>query len=157
MKSKEDYTFRKAVQRLYNSLCCPSQDERKRTYDQHIPGDIRDLAAVKGLLIERVDEVYYDRDGRQRRANNQMRQAIRKERDCGYLVRNGRGEVLIGGSYQLTDKAVCEFIQAYQPKPEDKGNYKVPLTQAEEKKYCYCRKILMKNHLRWSSKNNLKF
>ena len=84
VKSKEDYTFRKAVQRLYNALCCPSKDERRKTYDQHIPTEIRNLARFKGLFIERVDEVYYDRDGRLKKANTQMRQSIRKQRDCGY-------------------------------------------------------------------------
>ena len=115
VKSKEDYTLRKAIQRLYNALCCPSKDDRRATYDQHIPGEIRDLARSKRLFIERVDEVYYDHDGRQRRANKQLQQSIRSQRDCGYLIRNGRGEILIGDGHQLTDQAVCEFIQAYVP------------------------------------------
>lgn len=157
IRSKEDYTFRKAVQRLYNGLCAPSRDERKKTYDQHIPAEIRDLARVKGLFIERVDEICFDRDGKQRKANAQMRQAIRKERDCGYLIRNGKGEILIGSGYTLTDRAVVEFVRNYEPQQEDRGNYKVPLSQQEEKKYRFCRRILMKNGLRWRSQHDLRF
>ena len=157
VRSKEDYTFRRAVQRLYNALCCTSKDKRKATYDQHIPADIRDLARRKGLFIERVDEVYYDRDGHQKKANAQMRQSIRKQRDCGYLIRNGRGEILIGSGYSLTDAAVCEYVEKYQAQQVDQGNYKVPLSTQEEKKYRFCRKILMRNNLRWKTKHNLRF
>ena len=104
-----------------------------------------------------MDEIYFDRDGKQRKANAQMRQAIRKERDCGYLIRNGKGEILIGSGYTLMDRAVVEFVRNYEPQQEDRGNYKVPLSSQEEKKYRFCRKILMKNSLRWKSKNDLKF
>ena len=157
VRSKEDYTFRKAIQRLYNDICCPDRDRRKNTYDQHIPGATKDEALKKGLLIERVDDFYVDADGIRRRTDQNMKQIIRKDRDCGYLIRNSKMEVLIGDGYTLTDHVVVEFVQNYEPNPKDHGNYLVPLTTQEQKKYKRCRQILMGKKLRWKSQNNLRF
>ncbi len=161
VKSKEDRKFRQAVVNLYFEITTDgisASQKNYRTYAQHIPGATKDLAMQKGLFIERVDDYCKDKKGKRIKAHKLAKKGIRGTKPCGYLIRNKSGKVIIGGGYKLTDAQVIEFVKNYQPTPDDtSGNYKVPLSKQEEKKYATCRKILRRNKLNWRNENNVRF
>lgn len=159
VKNRDDRKFRQAVIQLYLDLCVGNvpKQKNKDTYAQHIPGRTKDLAKKKGLFIERVDD-YCIINGKRCKAYGKRVESIRKEKPCGYLIRNTDGKVIVGGGYKLSDEQVVAFIDNYEPEPDEHvGNYKVPLSKNEEKRFAICRKILRQNKLKWKNDNNVKF
>lgn len=113
--SDKDHHFRQRVKALYTEILMEqSRNDNHRTYDQHIPADIVELAKRKRLLIERVDE-YIIKNGRRVKTNKAEKQKIRERKPCGYLIRNEKGKAIVGNGYKLTSANVVEFIQNYVP------------------------------------------
>lgn len=160
VKSREDRKFRQAARNLYIELCIgnATKEERKNSYNQRIPSNIKNLAEKKGIFIERNDEFCKARNGKRVKAGRKAQSSIRAIKPCGYLLRNKAGKVIAGGGYKLSDIQVIELVKEYLPEPNEViGNYKVPFSKQEEKKFKYCKKIILKNKWRYKNANNTRF
>jgi len=113
--SDKDHHFRQRVKTLYTEILMEqSRNDNQKTYDQHIPAEVIELAKSKRLFIERVDD-FITKNGRRAKTNKIEKQKIRERRSCGYLIRNEKGKTIVGNGYTLTSANVVEFIQNYIP------------------------------------------
>lgn len=158
-RSQPDTTTRKRIQSLYNNICtCDTKNVSFKGYKQHIPIETRNLGYKKGLIIERNDDYYYNNLNQRKAATGKKKEELQQLRDCGYRIVNTQGRILCGDGYSMCDAQVIEFVEKYNPVPEDlSGDYKVSLTKNQEEKISKVEKFLKAHKFAVKSKNNLRF
>lgn len=144
--NKKEIHYRQKIRSLFNNLMMPETKNIKNSgkYTQHIPADIRSLARKKGLAIERIDEFWKFKNGYIVPMDKIHREHIKKKRDCGFLIRDKSGQIIVGERYTMSDKQVIEFVTNFDCRYENL-KIKVHLSDADFERLKYCRKILQKH------------
>lgn len=159
IRSEKEKLIRQRVQALYNNVCTANtKNISRKGYKQHIPVEIKDEAYSKGLIIERNDDFYYNTLGKKVAAHGRKKEDLQRMRDCGYRIVNTQGRVIIGDGFSLNDAQAVEFVQKYNPVPEDlDGSYQVALTKNQVEKLQKVEKFLKAHNFAVKNNNNLRF
>lgn len=134
-------------------------DNRNTYIDQDIPDNIKRLALIKRLFVERSDD--YCRNDKYRHPSNRTdRLALQAYYPCGFTIKDRGGNVIAGKGYTMKKDDVIRFVENYIPTEEDKkctNLYRVPMTLRKKKQLAMCYRILQQNGLHYKNEHNYFF